>query len=81
MCIVQIISIFKEVRQSPEKLENVLFYEIYLGVGLFIFSNQNILCSYMLFSIKFLKRFYLFIHERHTERERQRRAEGEAGST
>ena len=28
----------------------------------------------------FLKRFYLFIHERHKEREAEIKAEGEAGS-
>ena len=34
-----------------------------------------------LFLKKILKRFYLFIHERHREREAETQAEGEAGST
>ena len=30
--------------------------------------------------MNFFKRFYLFIHERHREREAETQAEGEAGS-
>ena len=32
------------------------------------------------FIFLFFKRFYLFIHERHTQREVETQAEGEAGS-
>ena len=36
--------------------------------------------SFLLLITVFLKRFYLFIHERHKEREADTQAEGEAGS-
>ena len=36
--------------------------------------------SFLFFSFLFFLRFYLFIHERHTQREAETQAEGEAGS-
>ena len=42
--------------------------------------SKNIHKTKFTILIIFLKRFYLFIHERHTEREAETQAEGEAGS-
>ena len=47
-----------------------------------ITEGRNLTSAFMFYLFYVFKRFYLFIHERHTEREREAetQAEGEAGS-
>ena len=48
---------------------------------LLLINLNDFVTNPILFIIFYFLRFYLFMHERHTEREAETQAEGEAGST
>ena len=67
----------------PLRLDSFLFY--FFPPSYLVRSKNSCLCSVpAVLSLSFFKRFYLFIHERHTQkarkRERQRHRQGEKQS-